>query len=366
MATPAFSSGQSPLFEKIRNLIAEGGPISFHDYMQMALYDPELGYYASGTQRVGKKADFITSVSVGSCFGLILARRMVHYWKKTGMPDTFHIIEPGAHDGALCVDILAEIRAFCPAFYEVLHYHLIDTTPALIAAQEEKLGISHAGKFTSHRSMRDLTGLHGALISNELIDAFPVELIRYENGSWHQLFVGESDGTLHFLPGKCSDPALGAFLSTLGDHFPDGYTTEYNPHLTRFTREASSALCSGIFVTIDYGHHGEDYYHPGRTTGTLQTYHRHQKSENPLELPGEIDITSHVDFTRLTTAAESAGFTFRSLTTQASYLTKHAREWLMSLETSSTSDSRALLRQFQTLTHPAMLGTRFFVLEMEK
>ena len=121
-------------------------------------------------------------------------------------------------------------------------------------------------------------------------------------------------------------------------------------------------------ITIDYGYHAEDYYHPARTTGTLQTYHQHQKSDDPLAFPGAIDITCHVDFSRVISEATAAGFSKPNLSSQASYLTTHARDWLISLEAAAdeSNTGTALLRQFQTLTHPAMLGTQFTVLEMHK
>ncbi|MBT8037337.1 MAG: SAM-dependent methyltransferase [Verrucomicrobiae bacterium] len=354
------------MLKKIRRRLTEHGPITFRQWMEVALYDPTYGYYAADIKRVGMGGDFITSISIGRCFGLLLARRLAGFWKECGKPDTFHIIEPGAHDGSLCADILDEARAFCPEFYQAAHYHLIETTPALRRAQEKKLGNSLSGKYTTHTALSDIHGLHGAVLSNELIDAFPVDLIRFEHGQWWQLLVEETQEGPQWLPTQCQAPELRGFCQSLGTSFPEGYTTEYNPGITRFTQEASAALAKGLFITIDYGYHADDYYHPDRCTGTLQTYHKHQKSDNPLERPGEIDITCHVDFTRLTTAAESAGFESPTLSPQASYLTQHARPWLLSLETSPTDETPALLRQFQTLTHPAMLGTKFSVLEMQK
>lgn len=341
--------------------------------MATALYHPEHGYYAASTKRVGKDADFITSVSVGRCFGMILARRLLAYWQESGRATTFHIIEPGAHDGSLCADILMEIKQLDATFYDAIHYHLIDATPALIQAQQQKLGASFADKFTSHQSLQDLHDLHGAILSNELIDAFPVELIRFENGQWWQLMVGlkeNKDQALTMIPREINhNPELETFCQSLGTAFPDGYTTEYNPGIQPYTLDAAHALSSGLFITIDYGHATEDYYHPDRTTGTLQTYHQHQKAEDPLVAPGEIDITTHIDFTRLITAAESQGFKTPDLRTQASYLTDHARSWLLDIEnpdTPTSPDTPNLLRQFQTLIHPAMLGTQFTILEMTK
>jgi len=368
MATPAFADANSPLLEKIRARITQSGPIRFRDYMQMALYDPESGYYASQSQKVGKGGDFITSVSVGQCFGLILARRLLSFWEENGRPSAFHIIEPGAHAGTLCADILSEIQSHCPPFFDAIHYHLIEATPTLRQAQQATLDTRFMGKYSSHPSLGELHGLHGVVISNELIDAFPVDLVKFKDGKWWQLYVDGSGGELTFITEEPGDFALQKFCSTLGNAFPDGYLTEFNPGIASFVQDASSALSSGLMITIDYGYHAEDYYHPARTTGTLQTYHQHQKSDDPLAFPGAIDITCHVDFSRVISEATAAGFSKPNLSSQASYLTTHARDWLISLEAAAdeSNTGTALLRQFQTLTHPAMLGTQFTVLEMHK
>lgn len=368
MATPAFTKGSLPLLGKIRARIAREGLLRFRDYMQMALYDPEAGYYASPSTKVGKQGDYITSVSVGSCFGLILARRLHQFWQQTGSPESFHIIEPGGHTGTLCADILSEIQSHAPPFYDALHYHLIEATAKLREAQEELLTEQFSGKFSSHSSLAEVQGVDGAVISNELFDAFPVDLVKFKDGKWWQLYVDGSGGELTFITEEPGDFALQKFCSTLGNAFPDGYLTEFNPGIASFVQDASSALSSGLMITIDYGYHAEDYYHPARTTGTLQTYHQHQKSDDPLAFPGAIDITCHVDFSRVISEATAAGFSKPNLSSQASYLTTHARDWLISLEATAdeSNTGTALLRQFQTLTHPAMLGTQFTVLEMHK
>lgn len=368
MAIPAFDQDDCPLLEKIRARIARGGAISYHDYMGMALYDPVHGYYAPGPERVGKEGDFITSVSVGRCFGLILARRLLAFWEQLGNPDSFHIIEPGAHDGALCADILAEIRSGSPGFYNAIHYHLVEATPGLQKAQQTILAADFAGKYSCHESLGDIRVNHGVLLSNELVDSFPVELITFSDGTWWQLFVDEAGGKLRFTRRQPACNQLQAFCDSLGSAFPEAYVTEFNPGIRDFARDAAAALASGLMITIDYGMQAGEYYHPDRTTGTLQTYHRHLKADDPLEQPGEIDITCHVDFTRLTSESTAAGFSEPRLVSQASYLTTHARDWLLSMETRTedSPDAQALLRQFQTLTHPSMLGTRFMVLEMHK
>ena len=367
-AFPEENEASTPLTRELQKAIIANGPMPFREFMQTALYDPDHGYYIGEKQRVGKDGDFITSVSVGKCFGLILAHRLERHWQELGKPDTFQIIEPGAHDGALCLDILTELRDTFPDFYQAVTYHLVETTEQQRFAQETKLTPDHSGKFKTHCDLSEICGAIGAIISNELIDAFPVDLIQQKDGQWHTLMV-DLDEKQRFKLSPAPLPEgqveLCNFCDTLKNH-PEGYTTEFQPSLRSFTDTASEVLERGLLITIDYGHHTEDYYHPDRITGTLQTFHRHQKSDNPLSYPGEIDITAHVDFTRLQAEAEKSGFQLNSLSNQASYLTHQAKNWLLAMEQAPTSESVALFRQFQTLTHPAMLGSRFMVLEMQK
>lgn len=368
MATPAFTNSPNPLLGKICRRINRNGSIPFREYMEMALYDEEHGYYVSEQERVGKDGDFITSVSVGPCFGLILAHRLIAYWKQAGMPVPFSIIEPGAHKGALCSDILDEIRQRSPQCYDAIHYHLIEPGAHMRATQEEVLGSAFAGKFSTHHSLKDISVNHGVLISNELIDAFPVDLIQFSKGEWWQLYVDAAGGQLEFTEQRPHSAELARFCASLGDDFPDSYLSEFSPAVRDWTRDASKALKSGLMITIDYGHLAQDYYHPSRSSGTLQTYHRHEKSDNPLQCPGELDITCHVDFSRVMHEAQEAGFSNPVLSSQANYLTTHARDWLIEIEAGfdQVKEAPALLRQFQTLTHPAMLGGKFMVLEMTK
>lgn len=368
MATPAFTNSPNPLLDKIIHQIGREGPMPFRDFMAMALYDVEHGYYGTDRQSVGKAGDFITSVSVGRCFGMILAHRLITYWRQTGLPGPFCILEPGAHKGALCRDILREIKQRSPECYDAIHYHLIEPGDHMQDAQKSSLSEEFHGKFSTHKSLKDVRVDHGALISNELIDAFPVDLIQFSAGEWWQLYVDASHGQLEFIKQKTHIEELARFCSSLGDDFPDGYLTEFSPWIRDWARDAAGALGSGLMITIDYGHLAQDYYHPDRSSGTLQTYHRQQKSDNPLECPGELDITCHVDFSRFMQEAQAAGFSNPVLCSQASYLTSHARDWLIDIEAQfdQMQEAPALLRQFQTLTHPAMLGGKFTVVEMTK
>lgn len=366
-ATPALHQEQGDLRQKITTQIQNKGPIPFSEFMALALYDPESGYYAKTRQKTGKQGDFITSVSVGPCFGKLLAQRLFLYWQTSGSPASFRIIEPGAHDGTLAADILTESSGLSPKFFDSIHYHLIETSAYLREQQHSRLEENYHGKFTTHASLDAIDKGHGAVISNELIDAFPVELIQFSKGKWHQLMVGlDEKHNFTFIQAPLAAPELQELCNTLGASFPEGYTTEHNTGISSYTKEVGRIIESGLLLTIDYGHLQDDYYHPARTTGTLQTYHKHQKAENPLLSPGELDITAHVNFSQLQAAAEDAGFKKNWFGTQASYLTQYAREWLLAMEQQPDPSHPELIRQFQTLTHPSMLGSKFSVLEMQK
>jgi SAM-dependent MidA family methyltransferase len=123
-----------------------------------------------------------------------------------------------------------------------------------------------------------------------------------------------------------------------------------------------SVLSAGELLLLDYGYEQADYYHPARTTGTIRTYGKHQAGEDPLVDLGAIDITAHVDFTALMEDGLQAGFAVRPLQNQGSFLTRAGKNWLLAQEGRVDAD---MIRQFQTLTHPAQLGTKFWVSIME-
>jgi SAM-dependent MidA family methyltransferase len=116
-------------------------------------------------------------------------------------------------------------------------------------------------------------------------------------------------------------------------------------------------------IWVDYGFPRQDYYHPGRTEGTLRTFSKHRAGDDPLADPGEADITAHVDFTAMAEAAQSLGWRQSLLRDQGRWLTEIGREWLLEME---GSPQPAALRQFQTLMHPAHLGAKFHAIELTR
>jgi SAM-dependent MidA family methyltransferase len=332
--------------------------------MAMALYDPALGYYARETRQVGREGDFFTSVSVGPLFGELLARRFLREWVNLGSPARWRVVECGAHDGTLAKDVLGTLRRLSPEAFEALEYIIPEPLPLLQAAQRETLA-PFGEKVGFVGSPEDLQAdpLPGIAFGNELLDALPFHVVRWNGGEWRECrvstspegaFVWEKDHAI-------TDPCLVAALDPLGDNFPEGYQTEVRANYADFLQPLTRALSFGLFLWPDYGFARPECYHPDRTTGTLRTFSKHRAAEDPLAAPGEMDITAHVDFTAVAEAAITLGCEPTVFRNQGTWLTENGRDWLLSLE--GNPDPEAF-RQFRTLTHPAHLGGSFHVLEL--
>jgi SAM-dependent MidA family methyltransferase len=348
----------------LRDRIAREGPLPFPDFMAAALYEPGLGYYARGTRQVGRGGDFFTSVSVGPLFGQLLARRFLAWWEDAGRPCRWRLIECGAHDGTLAADVLEAIGTLRPAAFAALEYRIVEPLSQLAAAQTATLSrfAATVGIVPSPDALA-ANPLPGIAFGNELLDALPCHLVEWRDGAWMEVAVGNAPGSSNFefqLSDSLS-PGLAAALAPLGRPFPDGYRTEVRTNYGAFLAPLLAALSHGRLLWPDYGFARPDYYAPGRTTGTLRTFARHQAGEDPLDSPGERDITAHVDFTAVAETALALGAVPAEFSDQGAWLTRIAAPWLQSQDAALTP---AQIRQFQTLIHPAHLGAKFHVLEL--
>ncbi|MDX1679678.1 MAG: SAM-dependent methyltransferase [Akkermansiaceae bacterium] len=349
------------MIEPIQQRIEEQGPLSFADYMAMALYTPEQGYYARGIRQVGRGGDFYTSVSVGSCFGELLARRFLAEWERLGRPERWRITECGAHDGRLALDILDALQASEPASYGALEYAIAEPLENLRAAQANTLA-PHGKRLNQVKTANPLKPLPGVVFGNEVLDALPCQVIEWNGSSWQECAVGMHEGKLEWELRPIHDPELQAAVDTLGNDFPRGYRTEVRTGYPNFLAPLHQSLSQGLLLWIDYGFERPDYYQRDRHQGTLRTFEHHQAGNDPLVLPGELDISAHVDFTAVAEVSERLGGKPKPLTSQGNWLTRVAKDWLLAQE--GKADAQAV-RQFQTLTHPGHLGKAFQVLEVE-
>lgn len=339
--------------------------IPFHTFMQLALYAGSVGYYTKPeTQITGRSGDFFTSVSVGRCFGFLLAHQVAECWSSLGSPTSFALVEAGANDGQLSADILAALAEIAPACASAALPILVEQSPP--ARQKAAQAVPTA---TVAETLPDDLPRHAVLIANELLDAFPVHLVQFAGGEWHELHITHTpDHQLVTTPKPITNPALAARTAELGTGFPEAYTTEINLLAPAWITHTAARFDRAHFLILDYGYPAHEYYAPHRQQGTLRTFAQHTAGENPLESPGDRDITAHIDFSALATAAKAAGLTASPLQDQHYYLTRLATPWLQSLEADPQkfASSKDLIRQFQTLTHPSMMGRQFKVLQLSK
>lgn len=327
----------SPPDRWIRALIAqEGGRTTFERFMELALYHPDHGYYRA-KPTIGQTGDFFTSVSVGPLFGRILARQFLKFREELGNPADFQIVEYGGHAGRLRDDVLSDAPG--------LPYRIVeagDPQPDTI---------------------------HGCVISNELLDAFPVHRVRLSGGLWQELYVEYDFKTDSFreTAGALSTPRLNAILDVIQTaDLVDGYTTEINLRALDWIRDVAQRLTRGYVITIDYGLERQDYFAPHRKEGTLLCYHQHQENRDPFLRVGRQDMTTHVEFTSLREAGEAAGLETLQFCDQTRFLLDAGRDVIEDIVSRHAGHWSPERNQLHQLMHPGFMGKTFKVLMQRK
>jgi SAM-dependent MidA family methyltransferase len=361
--------GSLPLAALLRDRIQHHGPVSFSWFMEQALYHPEFGYYTSTRHRIGRKGDFYTNVSVGHVYGQLLASQLIEMWKLLGTSQDFSIVEEGAEDGQLALDILSAIGEESIEAGARICYTIIEPSLSKQQQQRARLEPQFAGKVNWLSGLEDLEPITGAFISNEFVDAMPVYLVEYGDGRWSELLVDNSGEHFVFVPSRIEKPELKQALAKLPVSAGSPYRTEVNLAASSWIQAVGSKLSRGFILIVDYGYPRQEYYRPERTEGTLSCYSRHRRTYNPLERPGEIDITAHVDFTSLAEAAAQVALSIAGYTDQHHFMIGAAESRLKALEKEVeeqglTRAHAAFLRAYRTLMHPGNMGMvfKFFLL----
>lgn len=326
------------------------GPVPFRRFMEWALYDPDHGYYAANRAAIGRKGDFITSVSVGPLFGRLLGLQFRQMWELLGKPEVFTIVEQGANNGDFARDVLASLND--EAFANAVRYVIVEPFAHNRARQAEALAPwPHVRWVETPEALPAFTGVH---FSNELLDAFPIHSLKYENGQWRERYVTPN---LQWSTGPLTDSALHEVLP----HLPamEGYETEVNLEASRWLEHILGKLERGYVLVADYGFSRHDYYLPDRRTGTLTGYSAHRRSDNVLEAPGERDITAHIEFTTLAERAEALGGAVAGFTDQHHFMVGLGREAFPDITAPLTPEEQRERRAFASLMHPALMGRGF-------
>ena len=297
--------------------------------MQACLYSRRGGFYASRSQRIG--AHFGTSPTSHPVFGALIARQLEQMWRLLGDPPVFHVIEVGSGDGALARSIVhacAKVnhglaRALC---YVAADYEPCSTDRAVAwdngtgawpsSRPDATLGI-HRVKAAGLRAFRNVVG---CILSNELIDNFPVHRFAIREGRVKEVFVTLDGESLTEVLDEPSSARIEERLESLGLSLTEGYRGEVGLALEDWMRQVSSALDRGFVLTIDYGQRAADLYAPGNNQGTLVCHHRHAVRNDPYQDIGQQDITCQVDFTTLMRLGDRHGLQTVGYTLQRQFL----------------------------------------------
>ncbi len=302
---------------EIDNLIKERHKITFRDFMQIALYHPKYGYYSRHVFPFGGRGDFVTSPHTHALFGALLARQIMQMWEIAGRAD-FKLVEMGAGSGFLARDILTYLSD--KEIFDYITYVIIEPLENLKNFQRKCLN-NFRDKVVFIPDIAELPPFSGCFLSNELLDAFPVHLMEYQNNRFLEVYVcgNHLEGFRYCLDGPSSSE-LTEYFADIRLDFEDGYRTEVNLEIRKWIDKLSSVMNKGFILTIDYGHTAREYFHPARNRGTLLAYRGQTVNENVMCCPGDQDITAHVNFTDLHKWGQQVGFCTLGYTSQWAFL----------------------------------------------
>jgi SAM-dependent MidA family methyltransferase len=317
------TSGDKDLRQFILSRIREEGPVPFSQFMDWCLYHPVHGYYYSDEVKIGKEGDYYTGPCVHPLFGGMVAKQLCQMSELLGN-ETFTLLEIGGGRGFLCKDIFAWAEKNAPEFYSRLKYHIMELSPCFLKEQKEKLSLE-AGKGKVSWLPPDALrsgkfSLEGCVLSNELVDAFPVHRVRCDEGELKEIYVSENDGRFVEITGRLSEPCIRDYFSDSGINLSEGQEAEVNLQALKWLEDVGRCLRRGFIITIDYGCRAEELYDPCRRNGTLRCFSHHRVSGSPYENVGMQDITSHVDFSSLIRKGNEIEFSFTGLAPQYRFL----------------------------------------------
>jgi SAM-dependent MidA family methyltransferase len=357
----------TPLAELLAERISRFGPLTFADFMRECLYHPVHGYYSKAESK--RFADYYTSVDVHPIFARLLSRQFVEMWEGLGRPAEFALVETGAGVGRFAAQVLDFCEAQLPSFYHALQYAAVERS----AMRREQATIQSkrhaaAGHFAACAEVPAHIAA-GCLFSNELVDALPVHRVVMEGGALKEIFVGVRDGSFMDVLARPSTCAISEYYAAQNIAWCEGQHAEAGLEACDWIMEIGRRLERGYVLTIDYGHHAAELFDDHHMRGTLLAYQNHRANEEFYALPGEQDLTAHVNFTALETWGKRSGLETAGFTSQTAFLLAlgQGNEFADLYDEGQTEADRTKARlQLKTLIHPEGMGERFQVLAQQK
>ena len=352
------------IVKKIR--ISKNQRITFSEFMSMALYEPNLGYYMSAKELIGRGGDFVTAPELGDLFGTVLARKIADSLAQLNGQKI--VYEFGAGNGRLATQILSQ---FHKLKFPLEQYVIVEVSPAMRLAQKQAIAAmgKHPTVQVTWYDELPKDGMSGVILANEVLDAMPVELFQLRANQMRQAYVCEINGNLRTTFQKHVQQDVLDLFGKLGLSVEnrDGYWSEIHTHAGAWLRTVADSLKEGTIIICDYGYPQQEYYHPDRNHGTLLCYRKQRVLFDPLDFIGCQDITSHIDFTQLARIARERSLIVNGFTNLEAFVVEILSKDLECLYTFGEShESFNATSELLALTMSSEMGEIFKVMELTK
>jgi SAM-dependent MidA family methyltransferase len=369
--TKSDDSRAGSLSERLRERIKLAGPMTFHDWMQAALYDEQDGYYLRpGRVRQGRAGDYRTAPETSPLFGATFGNYFMKSYFDLGAPEKWTIVEVGAGRGDFAHSVLSSLQRDFPNIFAATHYIIDEINNDERNATAEKLS-----DFKDRVEFRSLAEINEPLdfaiiFSNELLDAFPVHRVAGRNGALRELFVDLNDAGDFVWTDNELTPRVSEYCQRIQLQIDDGQVYEVNLAAEDFLARAASLIDRGLLISVDYGADRADLLNdPNRSSGTLRAFHRHQMIDDVLSHPGELDLTTTVDWTQIQDAGARFGLeTLRLHSLDRFLLSEGLPEQILSVsaDMKDTAEILNLHAGARELIMPNGLAAHFQVLVQRK
>ncbi len=360
---PSLLTLRDQLAERIRR----EGPITFHDWMKTALYDPTMGYYnRTDLKRWGREGDYRTSPERSDLFAATFARYFRSLFVALQQPVKWTIVEVGGGDGQFAAGVLRTLQEQFSQVFSATHYVFDEASDD--ARRRARQRLTEFGDRVLFGSIKSLPPLNpGIVFTNELLDAFPVHRLKMVNDQLLELYVSlDAAGEFEWSLGPLSSSRLDEFCEEHGLKSVNGQIIEVNLGIETWLSAVAQKLQSGYLITVDYGAEAPELYgFRERHLGTLRAYSRHAFVDDILERPGEHDITTSVDWTQVVRAGKRLGLEVVGFEQQDKFLQREGLlEELQRRLTSATSDAErsVLTTSAREMILPGGMASSFQVL----
>jgi len=352
------------ILEIVKKEIEKSGLISFQRFVELSLFHPEYGYYCSGKARIGKTGDFYTAPSAHRSFGETISRLLV----KASLlleSEKFAVVEFGASDGQLALDILTVLCENHPELYARTEYIISEISPVATRAAREKLA-EHCEKVWWTNDLKKIEdgGFCGVVIANEFLDSLPFHRLKSDGGEIREIFLSLRNGEIEEVLRDLQTEALCQFSKRYLGQYMEGREAEACLLAEKWLVEVEKSLQKGFVLTIDYGSLASELYSPEKRKGTWRCFYRHKLSSNPYIRVGEQDITADVNFSELIRIGDALNLATVKYTTQGQFLIDWGILEIFQMYDKPQDQKDRLAAK--TLFMPEFMGTKFKALLQAK